>query len=160
MVVAGGKGIVVRSERDMASDKVCELAAATRVVVKRVATITTAAGAVERAEIRWNGGGAGWCSLRLLDAAPAAPVGSFKQFLARSRAAPAPPEEEPPPPRAAAEAPTEPEPPRAAAEAPSSDDDSDGDDGRKELPPHDVPLLTRVRLRRAELEFCVAVRHG
>ena len=42
MVVAGGKGIVVRSERDMASDKVCELAAATRVVVKRVATITTA----------------------------------------------------------------------------------------------------------------------
>ena len=158
MVVAGGKGIVVRSERDMASDKVCELAAATRVVVKRVATITTAAGAVERAEIRWNGGGAGWCSLRLLDAAPA-PVGSFKQFLARSRAAPAPPEEEPPP-RAAAEAPTEPEPPRAAAEAPSSDDDSDGDDGRKELPPHDVPLLTRVRLRRAELEFCVAVRHG
>ena len=34
MIVAGGKGIVVRSERDMASDKVCELAAATRVVVK------------------------------------------------------------------------------------------------------------------------------
>ena len=74
-VVKGGKGIVVRRESEMTSEKVCELAAGTRVVVRRVVSVASTNGPVDRACIAW-GESSGWCSLRLLgpDARAEAPA--------------------------------------------------------------------------------------